>query len=65
MTLRLLTLLAAAALLAACQTDGDTACLQKGYAQGSPEYNACVQHRLRYINRAYGNCGHCAGGAGR
>jgi uncharacterized lipoprotein YajG len=65
MIAKVLVLFAAAALLAACQTDGSTACLQKGYTQGSPEYNACVQNRIRYINRAYGNCGHCQGGHGR
>jgi uncharacterized lipoprotein YajG len=69
MTLRLLfPLLAVAALLAGCETAGTTSCAQQGYVAGTAEYSACVQSQARthrYVNRAYGNCGHCMGNAGR
>jgi hypothetical protein len=67
MTMRpVILLLAAATLLAACQTTGTPSCAQQGYAAGTPEHGACVEReaqRLKYVNKAYGNCGHCQGGS--
>jgi hypothetical protein len=68
MKLTPLILLVAAATLAGCETTGQSSCAQQGLVQGTPEYSACVQQQARtarYVNKGYGNCGHCMGNTGR
>jgi hypothetical protein len=56
--------------LAGCRTTGPStgSCAEQDLVEGTAEYAACMRvdgERYKLWNRAYGNCGHCAGGAGR